>query len=294
MLKRAISDFLFYCTVERKFSDNTIEAYHRDLIQFQRSVVTDDIHEALSINNLKQFLELMLNKKNLSISTAKRRLACLRAFTMFAAEREGLDDPFRSWSPKLKSPKRLPRALSTLEFGALIQNQRASSSIDGETIFCVLLLGATGLRVSELCNVTFDDIDPLGESIRVRGKGSRDRIVFVSHQSLRLELQRRRKASKHPRSPLFKNIHDRKLQPQTLRRRLHKLREACGLERVVTPHMLRHTAATLLIEGGTDIRLVQRLLGHASISTTEIYTHVNDVALKRAIMSANAIDRVIP
>ena len=296
LLQAAIAEFLFYCSVERKFSDNTIEAYKRDLRQFSLVCGSSDLKKALSISTLKRFLEVTLVEKKLSVSTARRRMACIRAFAQYAAVEFGVGNPFLSWSPSLKRPKRLPRALTSAELHSLVGPQESQSEIDGETIFCVLLLGATGLRVSELCSVTPSDIDASGASIRVRGKGSRDRIVYVSDTMLQSELkQRRTLAFSHSlqSAPLLVNSRGRQLKPQTLRRRLHKLRENQGLDRTVTPHILRHTAATLLIEGGTDIRFVQRLLGHASISTTEIYTHVNDTALKRAIMKANVIGTVL-
>ena len=129
-----------------------------------------------------------------------------------------------------------------------------------------------------------------GSSIRVFGKGSRDRVAYVADPGLRRELLRlirARSAAGYPSGPLFRNNRGAPLRPQSIRSRLRRHAREAGLTRRVTPHMLRHTAATLLIESGVDIRFVQRLLGHSSIATTEIYTHVSDEALRTTLERAD-------
>ncbi|WP_414834297.1 tyrosine-type recombinase/integrase [Afifella sp. YEN Y35] len=203
-----------------------------------------------------------------------------------------MSDPFKEWMPALKRPRRLPRALSLDEVRSLIAAGQAGAASDPDTIFAILLLSATGLRVSELCSIRAADLSGDGSTIHITGKGSRDRIVYVADEKLRNGLIERRAARIHEAgitAPLLLNSRGTPLQPQTLRRRLHRLRQGLGIDKIITPHMLRHTAATLLIERGTDIRYVQRLLGHASIATTELYTRVNDVALKRAVAAADVV-----
>ncbi|PPR25456.1 MAG: Tyrosine recombinase XerD, partial [Alphaproteobacteria bacterium MarineAlpha10_Bin1] len=159
-----------------------------------------------------------------------------------------------------------------------------------------LVISVTGVRVSELCAIAAIDVSTDGSSIQVLGKGSRDRIVYVSDAGLREDFMARRNRrinEEGERAPLLVNGRGARLQPQTLRQRLHKLRVRNGMSRTITPHMLRHTAATLLIESGTDIRFVQRLLGHASIATTEIYTQVNDRSLRRAVFQANTLQQIL-
>jgi len=156
----------------------------------------------------------------------------------------------------------------------------------------VRLLVVTGMRVGELCRLRLDDVAPDGSVLRVHGKGARDRVAYVTDASLRQELRRivetRRRAAAGA-GALFLNRNGAPLRPQSVRAKLKRLAKDAGLGRRVTPHMLRHTAATLLIETGVDIRFVQRLLGHSSIATTEIYTHVSDEALRRTLERADVL-----
>jgi len=292
----AASKFLEFCRVERRLSPNTVEAYRRDIDQYRKCIKTSDAHEALSLENIKTFLAFMLEERRLSVSTAKRRLACLQAFCRFLEEQGICDDPFRDWSPKLKRPKRLPRSLSNFELNALLEPLPHNEVIIRETLFCIILISATGLRVSELCSIRHADVSSDGRQIHVLGKGLRDRIVYIGNDLLAADLAARKEKSiqnsvdtRH----LFLNSRNRPLKPQTLRRRMHQLQENKVFSRPITPHMLRHTAATRLIERGTDIRFVQRLLGHASIATTEIYTHVTDTALREAISKADAVGDIV-
>ena len=140
------------------------------------------------------------------------------------------------------------------------------------------------------------DVSEDGGAIRVNGKGSRERLVYVGNAMLKCELVAQRKQALVSRTiddHLFLNARGRPLRPQVLRRRLHKLRVSQGIKKTITPHMLRHTAATLLVENGTDIRIIQRLLGHSSVSTTEIYTEVSDHVLQSAILKADTIGPAI-
>jgi integrase/recombinase XerD len=151
---------------------------------------------------------------------------------------------------------------------------------------------ATGVRVGELCNLAVEDLSPEGGSVRIRGKGSRDRIAYIVDAVFRAELRRLsqgRRQEAGSAAPLFINGRGGRLKPQSIRARLHKISRQAALTRRITPHMLRHTAATLLIERGVDIRLVQRLLGHSSIATTEIYTHVSDEALRATLERVNIL-----
>jgi integrase/recombinase XerD len=153
------------------------------------------------------------------------------------------------------------------------------------------LLASTGLRVSELCAVKLSDVRPSTGEISVLGKGSRERVAIIANQRVRKLLADyihgldRAEGS----APLFQNRRGRRLTPQCLRLRLHSLCATSRLGQRVTPHMLRHTAATMLLEGGVDMRFVQRLLGHASIATTQIYTHVSDTALRSALERADVM-----
>lgn len=295
-LQDAVEEFIFHCSVERKLAKNTIDAYRHDLANFKFFLGDRTIGEALTVDSLRRYLAETLTVRGLSASTARRRISCIRALSTYLAKEYSTYNPFKDWAPSIKRPRRLPRALTGFEVSQLIGTNRTLSAIEMETAFCVMMLGATGLRVSELCGVKLSDISSDASAIHVHGKGSRDRIVYISNSTLRQELGKRRKIHSKAfgiSAHLLLNSKETPLKPQTLRRRLHKLSSTMGVERTITPHMLRHTAATLLIEAGTDIRFVQRLLGHASIATTEIYTQISDTALKRAIYQADTIGSVM-
>jgi integrase/recombinase XerD len=155
---------------------------------------------------------------------------------------------------------------------------------------------STGIRVGELCTIRVGDVSHDGSTLRIHGKGSRDRIVYITNANLRRDL--RQLASFRQKSfgnvaPLFVNRHGERMRPHSFRSQLRSFAGDAGLQRRVTPHMLRHTAATLLIENGVDIRIVQRLLGHSSIATTEIYTHVSDETLRSTLERANVLGRLV-
>ena len=288
-------EFRFHCAVERNFSNNTVISYKQDVEKFIDFSGDLSFEEALRKIILQNYLDFMLNEQGLSIATVRRRVSSLRSFSRFASERYGLVSGFKNWSPSIKRPKRLPRPLSRRELQALLHKEPKKST-DDETLFAVLFISATGVRVSEFCGVNVSDVAADGSSVFIQGKGSRERIVYVGNMMLRdklISLRLERLSNTSPHGPMFLNLRGRRLQPQTLRRRLHSLSDCSKLQRRITPHMLRHTAATLLIENGIDIRLVQRLLGHASIATTEIYTQVSDRFLKQAIFDADILNEFV-
>jgi len=167
----------------------------------------------------------------------------------------------------------------------------------GDLEMPVRLMIATGIRVGELCALRLEDVSADGSSFRVHGKGSRDRVIYVVDENLRAELcqfiaMRSRRPTWH--SALFANRCGAPIRPQSIRSKLRQHASGSGIGRRVTPHMLRHTAATLLLEQGVDIRFVQRLLGHSSIATTEIYTHVSDEALRASLEKAGVLKSLSP
>lgn len=294
-LQTLFDQFLFYCEVERGLSAHTVDSYRHDLNQFALFLQgKSTIEQALNADQLRRFLSDMSQRRNLSSSTIRRRLACLKSLASFASGRFSVRNPFDDWTPTIKRTKRLPRVLQRTDVAKLISP--TGSNFDEEIVFTLLVLGETGLRVSEFCALTVRDVSPAGDVIRVLGKGNRDRVVYLTHGSVLKEMRRRRTArlkDAGENAYILLNSRGAPLQPQTLRRRLHKHAERLGYERTVTPHMFRHTAATLLIEQGADIRYVQRLLGHASISTTEMYTHVTNEALRSVVTEANTLGSIL-
>jgi site-specific recombinase XerD len=299
-LGSAVEKFLRFCEVERRLSSHTIQAYASDLADFGRWLEGCPVGAKVSAALLKRYLEYMLEERKLNVSTVRRRFACLRAFFRREASLGVVPDPFREWRLQLPRRKRLPRALSRFETSRLLislRNGINSVARRRDIMFpiAVSLMISTGLRVGELCKLRLEDVSPDGSTIRIHGKGSRDRIAYVTDSELRCQLRALIEARRHegePSGALFVNRWDRPMRPQSIRSRLRRHARVSGLTRRITPHMLRHTAATLLIETGVDIRFVQRLLGHSSIATTEIYTHVSDEALRTVLERADVLRTV--
>ncbi|UGY11938.1 tyrosine-type recombinase/integrase (plasmid) [Bradyrhizobium septentrionale] len=291
----ARDDFLLHCSVERRLSENTLRAYSGDLSDFFAWLSVKENTE-VSTDTLKAYLQVMVSDRELTTSTVRRRMACLRAFFRRAVDQGRGKNPFDGW--KLALPKRriLPKALSRGEVASLLSRSAAPSTDAGiveEGLGTALrLIVATGLRVGELCRLRVLDVVTDGTSLRVHGKGSRDRVVYITDLELRATLQRlaqRRFCLGGSHAPLFLNRRGSQMKPQSIRLRLHRAAALAGLARRITPHMLRHTAATLLMEMGVDIRIVQRLLGHSTIATTEIYTHVSDETLRLSLAKADVL-----
>jgi len=292
----SVCNFLRHCAVERLLSEHTVRAYTQDLDDFRKFLGADVAPADIAPLQLQGYLNDMLGRRKLAAASVRRRAACLRAFFRFTAERDGFVDPFAALKLQLPRRKRLPRTLSRPEVSSLMTSLAhrtgPRSESDDTLALAVSLMVATGIRIGELCRLGLDDMSPDGATCRIHGKGSRDRMVYISDPTLRAALvgivrERRRAGQAH--GALFLNRHGLALKPQSIRSRLRRHSRQIGLTRRVTPHMLRHTAATLLIETGVDIRFVQRLLGHSSIATTEIYTHVSDEALRTTLERADIL-----
>jgi integrase/recombinase XerD len=294
-LKKAIEGYLENCQTVRRLSQHTISAYKNDLAQFLAVLPAD---KPLTPTLVRERLIRIAKNPRFAPSTVKRRIAAVRAFLRSTNEPLAVKT-FGSWKLKLQAPVRLPKAVPKNELARLLKFAKSDEAkVPGadNTCLCVSLLAATGLRVSELCGLRVRDVHVDTGEIKVFGKGARERIAIVANRTVRTALAsyvRSLPDSAEPDGPLFRNSRGRPLSAQCLRLRLHSLVRQVRLGRSITPHMLRHTAATLLLEGGVDIRFVQRLLGHASIATTQIYTHVSDVALRSALEKADVMRAVI-
>jgi integrase/recombinase XerD len=290
----AAAEFVRFCAVERQLSAHTLQAYACDLSALAQWLPARTEVSVITTETLKSYLEWMVSDRKLAMATVRRRIACLRCFFRRLEELGHAANPFVGWRLSLARRRRLPRALSGHEIAVLLSGFRPdpAGKWDRELELAVRLMIATGVRVGELCRLTAEDLSPDGSSIKIFGKGSRDRIAYVGDIGLRTALTRLARArgdSSGLSVSLFRNARGSGLKPQAVRRGLHALARQVGIKRRVTPHMLRHSAATLLIEKGVDIRIVQRLLGHSSIATTEIYTHVSDETLRITLERANIL-----
>jgi len=291
-LSAATEAFLRYCAEEKHLAPNTVSAYRQDLAEFRRDVGSSRRVDAIRPVDLLGYRNRLSSERKLSPATVKRRLACLRSMFAWLIRRELLEaSPFAKTELRIRLPAHLPRCLDSRDVRKLMRHRLAHGS---DCALAIALLLATGIRVGELAALRLDDIDAAGGRLKIFGKGSRERTVFVTDVHLREEL-RRYVASRHALSGreaearLLVDEHGRTFSAARIRHAIAGLGRIAGLKRRITPHMLRHTAATMLLESGTDIRFVQRLLGHRSILTTQIYTHVSDRALRTALVRANIL-----
>ena len=277
-LSSLIADYLEVGEYEKQLSPDTIKAYRIDLRQFLE--FTGGVWPDKGV--LNQYIKHI--NQNFAPRSAKRKLASVRAF-YHAMELNGeLDEnPFDKLHIRIQSPKQLPRIIPEQVVQALLQSAY-ESYVSGcrETLRDIVvleLLFSTGLRVSELCALSKDSFQ-LGDSelrLLINGKGRKERIIQITTAELlhllKVYCSEFSKEIEEQSSILF-NQRGRPISPQSVRRIINNYLKQIGVNSHITPHMFRHTFATSLLEAGMDIRYIQSLLGHSSISTTQIYTHV--------------------
>ncbi|HXY99130.1 MAG TPA: tyrosine-type recombinase/integrase [Stellaceae bacterium] len=289
----ACHQFLEHCCHQKQLSKNTLSAYRQDLAEFARFVPAATRIGEVSPSMLSSYARHLSGDRGLAPATVKRRIACLKAMFQWLLRRDALAaSPFARLELRIRLPSRLPRCLGAGEIAALLQDRPGACAT---TLLAAKLLFATGMRVGELTSIRLRDIDIAERTVRIVGKGNRERRVFLPDDRLTAEMAKylaSRRAAADEDDFLLVNEAGRWLTCAALRNRLAKLGRSAGITRRVTPHMLRHSTATVLLEAGVDIRFVQRLLGHSSITTTQIYTHVSDRALKAAIVGANTLRAV--
>ncbi len=292
-------------------SEHTIRAYETDVAALRRFLGPGFAASGLSPSVFHEFLDHLATTGQ-SSTTIRRRVSGLRSFCNWLVLSGHVESsPLAHLSVRFSRQRRLPRAVSATDLRRLLaylgSEAELTNGVAGleiaktrctqtTTLLAVLLMVGTGMRVGELSNTTLDQVDLPSRTIRVVGKGLRERMVYLSNDGivalLALYLQPRATSANSSPALLINRSGD-PLTPSALRTRLERAGVAAGLASRLTPHMLRHTAATQLIEAGVDIRFVQRLLGHASLTTTEIYTHVADRSLRHAVTEADVLGRFL-
>ena len=273
-----IEDFLEYLVVERACSNNTLVSYRNDLNQFDEHVNLTDVNQITS-RHIDQYVKYLSHKGYLS-TTKGRKLASVRSFVSYLHSEGIIENDPTDLIPTPKRAQHLPRVLKLADVKNLLQLPlHISSSADAMRDAAMLQIAyASGLRVSEIIGLDVEDIDFTVGSVRCMGKGSKERMVPVHRialDSIDRYLRRGRTTFKKQESKaLFLNRRGTRLTRQGFWGIVKKYAKLIGLENSMTPHTLRHSFATHLLEGGASIRHVQELLGHASISTTQIYTHL--------------------
>jgi site-specific recombinase XerD len=275
----------------RGMTEKTRRAYALDLGQFALWCTAQAIEpEQVSTRTLRRYAALLSDRRNVA-ATVARKLAALRAFFRTLREHGHLTHNPADLIPAPKRPATLPRVLRPDEIAALLDRIPAATPLEVRDRAIFEVAYASGLRAEELIRLDVDRVDFDGEELRVEGKGNKTRIVPVGEVALRFVaryLERARPvlaaAGGGPRDEpaLFLSKSGRRLSTSDVRRRLRVWARRAAIAGGVSPHALRHSFATHLLEGGADLRAIQELLGHASISTTQIYTRVESARLKSA------------
>ena len=251
-------------------------------------LVESDVQHRLrevDTDRVKSFLAF-LGTQNYSKSTIARKLATLRSFYKFCLRRGYVKSHPLASIRTPKQEKRLPKYLEVEQINTLLATPDDGTLLGARDRAMLEVLFSTGVRVSELVDLNFDDIDFTGGTLRVRGKGKKQRTTPVGETAIAaiqkyLELRRAdARSANFDQEALFVNKHGQRLSTRSVRRKLDKYLAQCGLDPSISPHTLRHSFATHMLNNGADLRSVQELLGHQSLSTTQVYTHLTTPRLK--------------
>lgn len=272
-----VEDYLLFLKTEKKLGDNTINSYMLDLEDFFKT-----FNGSIESCTKKDILAYISSINGLEVSTVNRHISSLKSFFNYLVDESIIKvSPIEEVS-SLKKAKKLPKYLSISEVNKLL-NIPLNSEFDYRNKAMLELMYATGLRVSELVSIEYSNIDFENSIIRINGKGKKERIIplgEVASYYLKVYLSdyRSKLLKRNTYNQVFLNNHGKPITRQGFNYILENIRELTGIEKEITPHVLRHSFATHLLEGGADIRSIQEMLGHENISTTNIYTEVvNDV-----------------
>jgi len=326
----SVQEFLNYLQFEKRFSEHTSKCYGADLRQFGEFLISasehtdhdaghDAPHEhqagaavAVATQTRADIDQLLfsaqtddvraymafLNEKRYSKATVARKLATLRSFYKFLVKRKQLGSNPVIVVRTPKQEKKLPRFLEYDQVKTLLETPPMDNWLGARDRAIMETLYSTGMRVSELVALNMDDIDFLGEVVHIRGKNKKERIAPIGSSALQViqhYLEFRNKRAQNNTNfdlrILFVNKHGRRLSTRSVRRKMDKYLKMAGLDPSISPHTLRHSFATHMLNNGADLRSVQELLGHQSLSTTQIYTHLTTGRLKEVYQGAHPRER---
>lgn len=290
-----LKEYLDDCLLRKRLSQKTLYAYKVDLKQYF------DFIEKSSIDDYKRINEyiLYLNQKYIKHKTIKRKIASIKAFYSYLEYKEIIEfSPFRKIRTKIKEPKVLPKIIQKEYLEIIFQwliyklenaNTEYKKRIALRNLVIIELLFSTGMRISELCHLKVEDINFQERLLKIFGKGSKERIIYIGNDDVMKLLKLLLKYNENSQY-LFLNKSNNQLSEQTVRILLNTIEKEKAFSMHITPHMFRHTFATTLLEKEVDIRYIQNILGHSSISTTQIYTHVNNAKQKEILTRKNPMN----
>lgn len=286
-MKNSMEDYILsfkeYLVYELNYSKRTAQTYHNVLLEYKEYLTSKNISFKTITNKEANLYKAHLIEKGYENKTASLHISAARSFYNYLVEiKECRENPFNG----IKNPKiakKLPNFLKASETNELFASINYENDLEVRNIFIIEMLYVTGLRVSELCSIKLNDLN--NGSIKVIGKGNKERIIYYKACNEELlnhyiSITRNNILNGVPSDYLFPNKFGKALTPRTIENIVKKYTEKKNIKSKVTPHTLRHTYATDLLNNGADIRSVGELLGHESLSTTQIYTHVTSERLK--------------
>ena len=278
-MQEYIEDYLNYILLEKRLSNNTYDSYAFDLECFKNYFKDKNINN-IKENDIVEYLKYLKDEKKLSSRSIERHLTTLRGLFKYLVKMEVIKYDITKNIDNLKIGKHLPSTLTMDEIDRLMDIS-LDNPFNYRTKAMLEVMYGSGLRVSELVNLTLNDIDLYNDTILIHGKGSKERIVplgdyakeyLTSYLDIRNSLIKRKNGNP---DKLFLNNHGKPITRNGFNFLLNKLLKEKGIEKEVTPHTLRHSFATHMLDNGADLRTIQELLGHSDIVTTRIYTHVS-------------------
>ena len=292
-MRSLLEQFLTYMRVARNASPYTVKNYRNDIGQFLDYCLDEEVGSLAEVDRslLRRYLA-ELEEAGYVKASVSRRVAELRSFGDYLVREQLLErNPFRLISAP-RAPKRLPRYLTVREVEALLAVPDTSTPLGLRDRALIEVLYAAGLRVSELASLDLNDVDLDQAQVRVLGKGGKERVALLGRAAVRatssyLTIGRPPLLGSRRSDALWLNSRGGRLSVRGISLTLAKVGRLAGIREPVSPHVLRHTFATHLLDGGADLRVVQELLGHASLSTTQIYTHVSQSRARDVYMRAH-------
>lgn len=286
--------FLAYITREKAFSAHTTRNYATDLSQFCSFLenacpsLVQSV-ERIAVTDVRDFVAYLMEEEK-ARRTIARKMACLRSFFRYLY-REGIIETMPTTGVRTpKQEKPLPAFLTRADIEGMLAVPDTDTLKGARDAAIIEMLYSTGMRVSELASLSHGQIDHAQGCIRIRGKGNKERLVVMGRpalQALNAYVSHAEYQGKERRDAVLKNRDNTRLSTRSIAIILRKIGRAAGIPQDVSPHMIRHSFATHMLEAGADLRIVQELLGHASLSTTQIYTHITPRRLKKVYDTAH-------
>lgn len=281
MVDDNINDYVDYLVLERRYSNNTVDSYKKEIINFKNYIKKDLL--LITSSDIENYLKY-LSKNNLSEKTISHYITCLKEFYKFLQLNDLIDNNPLEFISSPKTPKNLPKVLTKEEVNLLL-SFNPNNSLEFRNKAMIELLYDSGIRVSELVNIKLSDLDLINSTLKTMGKGSKERIIPIGEYAcnvLEIYINNYRNdiLKKRNSDYLFPSKKENHITRNGFFIILKDIAKKVGIKNTLSPHTLRHSFATHMLDNGADLRSIQELLGHSNISTTQIYTHVSNKHLR--------------